>query len=246
MLGAAHIEAWARRIYDRVTAGHSVEDSHVELKARIPEPERAAMRLAGHANSARGEAILWIVNLDEETGAIARAELDTARWFDGIKCFFDGHAPSLVDVIVSTPQGDLVALYVDTSRFPYLVWNPTFGTASGGLVEWEVPWREGTRVRSATRADLLALLAPRVSLPELEPLGAEVRIQASPDADGNNCTISLQIYVLPSSRDRLVIPFHRASMWLSSPVGMRVTLPAVRLEPPILRRGTEPVLLSKT
>ncbi len=41
-----------------------------------------------------------------------------------------------------------------------MVKNPTFGKQNGGPVQREVPWREGTAVRSSTHTDLILLLSP--------------------------------------------------------------------------------------
>ena len=41
-----------------------------------------------------------------------------------------------------------------------MVKNPTFGKEAGERVSREVPWREGTAIRSATHSDLLKLLSP--------------------------------------------------------------------------------------
>lgn len=54
----SEIEAWALAIADRVIARQPVEDDRVELKAAFIEPDKAARRLAGHANAARGSSLL--------------------------------------------------------------------------------------------------------------------------------------------------------------------------------------------
>jgi hypothetical protein len=51
----AELEAWVLEVLERVEQGKPVEDSRVELKREWPDPERAARRIAGHANAARGE-----------------------------------------------------------------------------------------------------------------------------------------------------------------------------------------------
>lgn len=59
------IEYWALSIIDRVKSKQPIEDSRVELKASWPDPKKAARRLAGHANAARGEPILWLVGIND-------------------------------------------------------------------------------------------------------------------------------------------------------------------------------------
>ena len=67
------IEAWALGIIDRVIQKQPIEDDRVELKAEWPDALKAARRIAGHANAARGEPILWLIGVDEKAGAIPRA-----------------------------------------------------------------------------------------------------------------------------------------------------------------------------
>ena len=60
----------------------------------------------------------------------------------------------------------LVALCFGTATAPYVVKNPLYGTA-GHVIASEVPWRDGTRVRSVHKHELKALLLPRLALPEI-------------------------------------------------------------------------------
>ena len=59
-------------VVDRVLRNQKNEDDRIELKGVWPEPSgrRTARQLAGHANAARGERVLWIVGLSEEHGLI--------------------------------------------------------------------------------------------------------------------------------------------------------------------------------
>jgi hypothetical protein len=63
----ARLEAWVLDIIDRLRSGHPIEDSRVELKREWMPAPSAARRIAGHANAARGQAILWIVGIDEHS-----------------------------------------------------------------------------------------------------------------------------------------------------------------------------------
>ena len=58
------------------------------------------------------------------------------------------------------------ALYFETDRAPFVVKNQ-----EGGTIQREVPWREATGVKSATRSQLLRLLSPLQRLPSLEVIG---------------------------------------------------------------------------
>lgn len=107
------VEHWTIMVADRVKAGKPPEDSRVEVKAEWPEPVDAARRIAGHANAAHGDSILWIIGLDEKrhrvTGATAN---DLANWYPQVKAQFDGIAPDLEDFVVpydgQRPRGALV------------------------------------------------------------------------------------------------------------------------------------------
>lgn len=66
----------------------------------------------------------------------------------------------MYDVNVPTNQGPTVtALVFETNRAPFVVRNKHYGQTNAGPIEREVPWREGTSIRSATRADLLMVLS---------------------------------------------------------------------------------------
>jgi hypothetical protein len=113
------IEAWCLSVVDRVRSHRRIEDARVEVKAEWPPAEKAARRIAGHANAARGEPIRWVVGLDEGAGTVTGAQGDdTAPWFAGVTALFDGLAPRLIDLVVPTEDGDVVALYFETDRGP--------------------------------------------------------------------------------------------------------------------------------
>src|SRR5271155_3156392 len=109
------IEAWVLAILDRVNRGQRVEDSRVELKADWPDPAKAARRIAGHANASGGEAVLWVIGLDEDYGVVSVTETDLAQWRSRIAAEFDGIEPAMTDLIVPTSGGKLWALLFDTS-----------------------------------------------------------------------------------------------------------------------------------
>jgi hypothetical protein len=182
------IEAWVLRVVDSVVAGTYREDSTVELKRDWPDAKKAARQLAGHANSARGAPILWIVGLDEKIGVCARSNLDTAEWWSRIAAQFDEIPPQITDLIIQCGDSQtVVGLYFDTGTAPYVTKN----SEGGGHIAREVPWREGTSVRSARRSDLIRLLIPLQSVPRLEIFDAELQVnlasnQITPsDADPN-------------------------------------------------------------
>jgi hypothetical protein len=154
----AEIEFWALGVIAAITEGRRVEDSRVELKAQWPDPIKAARRIAGHANAARGEEFLWLLGVDEEKGVVGVNPDDLANWWAATAAYFDGPVPAMTPVTIYQGSTIVLALQIDSVSAPFVVRNPVFGTAGGGPVEFEVPWREMTSTRSARHSDLIRLL----------------------------------------------------------------------------------------
>jgi len=218
------LEAWALAIIDRLMARLVVEDSRVELKADWPEPRTAARRIAGHANAAETNSILWLVGLDEQKGIVPITSIDQAQWFAQVFAEFDGIHLSPQDLVVPTPSGPVVAILFDVSRRPFVLKNSVFGQTGGGSVSLEVPWRSGTAVRTARRDELLRILVPRQALPSVELLEASAEVNIHGPMDGSYgerptdvqrsehlaWSFSLTLYVTPHNQDLLVLPTHKA------------------------------------
>ena len=161
------LEVWTRKIVDTALSGQHTEDSRIELKSEWPEPEKAAHRLAAHANAAGGSPILWIIGVDETARALTNpAPTERANWITSVASFFDGYPPTLLtDVNMIIHDKSVVALYFETEHgAPYVVKHAT----GGSYPERVVPWREGTRTRAARRHELLRILVPKRSLADLE------------------------------------------------------------------------------
>lgn len=157
-MNAQEIELWARDIVERVLSNKPVEDSRVELKAAWLEGEKAALRLAGHANAARGLPILWLIGVDENKKMLTSIDhLERESWYTSVQKHFDGFAPRLsCDVNLRITDSVVVALYFETDReAPYVI-----KSSKGGFPDFIVPWREGTRLRAARRDELLRILVP--------------------------------------------------------------------------------------
>ena len=159
------IELWARDVVNSVLNGRPVEDSRVELKAQWIEASKAAERLGGHANAARGESILWLVGVDERNKSLTDVDnTEKGSWYKSVDKFFDGFAPRLlVDVNFKVDGKTVVALFFDTAtETPFVIKN-----SGGGYPEYTVPWRVGTDLRATSRANLLRLLVPIKDLSSL-------------------------------------------------------------------------------
>jgi hypothetical protein len=213
------LEAWVLGVYEKVVSRVRIEDSRVELKAAWPDPARYARRLGGHANAAHGDVVLVVLGLNEETGAVSTERPDLAAWWPQVEAEFEGVAPRLIsDLVVDCGGGTVTALLIETDRAPYVVRNPKFNTREGGPVELEVPWREGTRTRSARRQDLLRVLVPLLRLPQIQVLGAEGSAEWSRSGEqgGLDWNAVVQLYVIPSSPEPVVFPFHQCESRISA------------------------------
>lgn len=210
------IENWALGVVERVVAKQPVEDFRVELKSTWPEPDKAARRIAGHANAAGGAQILWLVGVDENNGVVVGARQEEfAAWFGQVGACFNELPPQVTQLAIPAHGQTIVALLFNTDRAPFVVKNPQFGNQAGGPVELEVPYREATSTRSARRSDLIRLLSPRASLPDLEVLTGE--LSASPSAGSATWHLNMKVYVYPKGATSVVIPFHRCEGNLQVP-----------------------------
>lgn len=222
------VEAWAIAVYDRIRSGQSSEDSRVEIKREWISPRKAARRLAGHANAARGEDILWLIGIDHEAGALHPIERDDlAIWLPQVRKEFQGPAPECTDVVVHADDGEFLALLFSTDQAPYVVRIRRQEGSDAGPATREVPWREGTAVRTATHSDLLRLLVPISTLPEVELVNGSLEAGvylpgAGRDVmpqSGMRCSwrADLTLFVTPRSRDSVIFPIHRCSLTVDEP-----------------------------
>jgi hypothetical protein len=164
------LEATVLAAVEQLRRQGNAEDDRVEFKREWP-PVGKARQLAAAANRAAGSYIIYIVGIDERTGeVVARDDTDPADWGAQMASRFDQVGPDLLRHInVYLDDGSSVtALLFSTERAPYVVKTP------GGSPELEVPIRDGTRTRSARRAELLRLLVPAVSVPPAVLLSASV------------------------------------------------------------------------
>ena len=169
-----HIEGRVLDLVQRVVNGGRVEDFRVECKAVWPEARRTARQLAGHANMARGEPILWIIGVDEDGHQVTGAsDVELADWWAQVVAALDqGIAPGLTPLVVPvSADRSVVALYMTTERAPYVVKRQS----EQGPFEREVPWRDGNRTRSAHRHELLRLLVTATSPPEVTVVKLQLR-----------------------------------------------------------------------
>lgn len=192
-------EQWALRVLDDHTRGRRNEDSRVEFKRQLPDdPLRIARRIAGHANAARGEAILWLVGVDESERTVVPGELptDSSTYWPRVWSKFDGPHPDLVDVYVDLDGIQVLALAFNCERVPYVVHT---GQQSPSL---EVPWREGTRVTSADRSQIIRSVQPIARAPSVEVRHIE----------NDAASLAVTFFVAPPTVDPVMLPIHGATL----------------------------------
>ncbi|MGI4788793.1 MAG: AlbA family DNA-binding domain-containing protein, partial [Janthinobacterium lividum] len=210
------LENWVLSILDRVEAKQPVEDVRVELKRDWPpDNKKAARRIAGHANAARGEPILWIIGVDEGAGRIIGADLsEAASWFNSVKANFDELAPEVTTLNVPVNGVTVVALYFETDRAPFVIKSP-----DGGAIQREVPWREATGVNSATRSQLIRLLSPLQKRPEIEVIATNFHIRCDNNTSREEWKTSFvaALYVVPGDEQQVAIPSFKSMVVLHLP-----------------------------
>lgn len=241
------IETWARRICERVANKQPVEDGRVELKADWPDASKAARRIAGHANASRGETILWLIGVDETKGVAGVVHQEFSNWWAKVRAAFESEVPALQDLNIDIGGKTVVALCFETIRLPFVVKNPAHGKVSGEI-EFEVPWREGTAIRTAKRGDLVLMLGPLIKEPKVEILKGEITYYPTQKHPQGLPTFffNLKTYIVPKTSDALCFPLHncRASVMANSEVigdGFRMTIDSERanLERTVQQANTE-------
>ncbi|HEV3146901.1 MAG TPA: ATP-binding protein, partial [Gemmataceae bacterium] len=184
------------RVIEALRKGAPVEDSRVELKAQWPDPKKAARQIGGHANAAHGEPVLWLIGVDEKGSIVGADREEMSKWWPQVESQFDGLAPRIVDLNIPVDGVTVVALKIESDRAPFVVNNPAAN------MDKEVPWREGTRVRSARRADLIRLLEPVEKLPEIDLLWAKYEL---------GC-LDACLFIVPPRDCNLVIAVHKCAV----------------------------------
>ncbi len=213
----ADLEARVQGILDRVEKGKPLEDSRDECKTTWPNwpagDEKMARQLAGHANAARGDPILWLFGVDEKGKRVPGvSSTEFSNWYAGLKKHFEeAWAPDpIVNINVPWKGIIVVAVLFETNRGPYVVKNP-----QPGQIQFEVPWREGNSTQTARRRDLLRLLVPLQKMPELELISASLDARKRVEGQIGNWAIrfdlSLGLYILTRDSSRISIPGHRST-----------------------------------
>lgn len=223
------IEIWARQVVDAVGMKRRVEDDRVEVKRAWPDHEKAARRIAGHANSMRGENILWVIGLDEEKGVVTGSErsIDPSTWWAQTKKHFDEGAPALFFALLTVEDRQVAALLFDTEAYPFVIKDSSGRQA----FDREVPWRDGTSVRSAHRSELLKLLYQRDNEPRFDVMDAAVDVENQGEALKWRCAV--EFYARVSRDAPLTLAFHDTEVRIEiSDLSEGLRLSTTKMYPP--------------
>ncbi len=215
-------------LVDVVASGQRIEDANVEAKADWIDPKQAARQLSAHANSARGEDILWILGLKEGRGVVELTSTEPAAWFAQVASHFDGPAPRPHDLEVSTESGKVRAILFSTSDPPYVI----AARPSEGRSIPEILFRESTGVRYARREELLRILIAKSELPHVEALGCTLLAHDRPGPQPN-MVFNADFYFTPATSERIVLPLHRQRGSLRAQ-GIDVSFDEFELSRPLL------------
>jgi hypothetical protein len=105
--------------------------------------------------------------------------------------------------------GAPVAIAFDPDGAPFLVKNPNYGNKLGELIESEVPWREGTRIRSAKRGEFLSMMYRQTLVPNVETFDYQVRRKW--EGTLRYFDIEFSALIICASPRPIVIPLRRVS-----------------------------------
>ncbi|TKD03398.1 hypothetical protein [Polyangium fumosum] len=213
MTNRTKLELRVHRIIDGVIAKRQMEDRNVELKSEWPRPEdsyRTARQLAGHANAARGEPIIWIIGVNERNRSVCgAATCDVAGWYLPLRKLFDGEvAPDLMETLVVPHENtSVVVVQFDTGRAPYVTKVPP--QEGCNCPRFEVPYRSGNSTNPARREDLLRILEPMIMAPGVDFLTVGIN-----DDNLSRIEVTVAMYVAPVGAGKAVIPTHRCALGL--------------------------------
>jgi len=203
------VEQWTLKAVEAMLNGAG-EDAQVEFKRELSTDfPKLAKRIAGHANAARGEPILWVVGVDAGQKKVTLGTLpeDGANYWPQMWSKFDGPHPELVDLAVDYEGTSLLALGFQCDLVPYVV------RTGQDSPRFEVPWREGTRVDSATRSQLIRMMMPVIATPVVE--------YRHVISDGGGTAVTL--FVVPPSSVGVMVPIHRTILEVGTEPGVIAT-----------------------
>jgi hypothetical protein len=209
---ASQLEAVVLAAIDALRSGKGSEDDRIEFKRDWPGADKAR-QLAGAANQARGDYLIYVIGIDERDGTVhAFTSTEPATWWSQIESAFDEVAPELMRHLnIQASDGEhVIALLFRTDRPPYVV-----KVSNGGATEREVPIRSGTRTRSARRHELVRLLYPTAAVPQIYALTGLLTLGPPEYLGGDServvhMELSAQVYFEHVYGEPAFLPLHTA------------------------------------
>jgi len=157
------------RVHEILDAG---EGTWVDFKLELgTDHTKVARQIAASANAARGAEVVWLVGVRGDGTVAGVGATEHADWWRQVQACFNEISPDLTDVVVARDEGRVLALFFTTNRAPYLI------KTKDQRWEYEVPWRDGTRTRTARRHELLQILAPAATAPGIEVIDAFLKFE---------------------------------------------------------------------
>jgi hypothetical protein len=206
------IESWAIDVLDKVRTGKKVDDPLVEMRHDWPEPAVAARLIAGHANMARGQTILWLMGADEAAGIKQITHRDPALWLPQVDAYFDGVAPDTWAMPMVYNGVRLTALITETDRAPYVV-KIAGANQPADSPSTEVPYRTGKKTHSAGRVDLLRMMVPASKTPDVSVLDSKLLMGRPGQSSNFHAYVQFDLYIVPTGKETLVYPYRRSRAW---------------------------------
>lgn len=155
-------------------ANHSLgEDDLIEFKAEWPEAEKEKFvrQLAGSLNRASGEPVILVIGINERTGEHwPWTGKEMSNWWPSVQSHFDQVAPELIrDRTFQIAEGKSIrALAISSDGAPYVL------KLASGSSSREIPIREGTHTKSASRDQIMRMFVPAVQVPKADVLRSGV------------------------------------------------------------------------
>ncbi len=218
MFSRQSIEYRVIHILDGVIEKRQTEDRTFELKTEWPKQEESydtARQIAGHANAARGEPIIWIIGANQRNRVVCGAPSQEVKpWHDPHRKHFDGEImPALLDsLVVPYKDTSVVAMVFDTTRAPYVIKVPHI---QGSKCRYEVPFRSGENAYTSTREQLLRILVPASQQPSIEII--RIDVNDGHEHHGPVIKMTADIYIDIPGSGRATIPVHRCGLAISKP-----------------------------
>jgi hypothetical protein len=161
-------------------------------------------------------------------------------WWQQVAAQFEEAVPPLLDVAVHGLERPVLALHFESGQAPFVVRNPLHGS-KGNVVEREVPWREGTQVRTATRADMLRVLMPPDIQASADIIRGNLVVQKPKPGQRLQWRLDAVIYLTSPVGSTFVVPDHLCEGYLTfageiPPKDMRISLVASSTPFPVAGR----------